>query len=92
MPWWREEALRERDAALRALAEGHLVDLSPAAQSRRIHELSRRYAAASWRFDRGRAAMPVHYTGTVYEQLWRAFKAGAAMPICDRQLRTILAR
>jgi hypothetical protein len=35
--------------------------------------------------------MPVDYAGTAHEQLWLAFKSGAAMPLGERQLRTILA-
>ena len=35
--------------------------------------------------------MPPRYRGTQKECLWRAFKAGAAMPLSERQLRNILA-
>src|SRR6185295_7602667 len=60
IPWWREDAIRRRDAG------------------------------ATWRIDREHTAMPPHYAGTAQEQLWRAFKSGAAMPLGERQLRTIL--
>ena len=35
--------------------------------------------------------MPTHYRGRPKAHLWRAFKAGAAMPIGERHLRSILA-
>ncbi len=35
--------------------------------------------------------MPPRYSDTQNEYLWRAFKSGAAMPISERQLRSILA-
>jgi hypothetical protein len=35
--------------------------------------------------------MPPQYRGTAKAHLWRAFKAGAAMPIGERHLRSILA-
>jgi hypothetical protein len=75
---------------LRNLAASHLESLSVSAQADRIHRLSLRYAASSWRFDRERSEMPSCYHGTVQEQLWYAFKSGATMPLGTRQLRTIL--
>jgi hypothetical protein len=92
VPWWLEEAIRRRDAALRELATGHFADLSVAARARQIHSISVRYGAAAWRHDRGRDARPERYRGTPAEFLWRAFKSGAPMPVCERQLRNILAR
>ena len=90
IPWWREQANRKRDAALRELAARHFARLSVTAQAREIHTLSLRYAASAWLFDRERAAMPPHYAGTAKEWLWRAFAARAPMPIGERQLRHIL--
>lgn len=92
VPWWREEAIRTRDAALRELAARFLPDLSPCGQAQRIFTLSTRYAASAWRHDRARGEMPAHYRGTAKEWLWRAFASGATMPVCERQLRTILGR
>jgi len=60
-------------------------------QAEAVHRLSCRYGSSSWRFDKGREAMPAAYVGTPQELIWRAFKSGAAMPLCTRQLRTILA-
>ncbi|MFQ5958311.1 MAG: hypothetical protein ACE5LF_02980 [Alphaproteobacteria bacterium] len=91
VPWWREEAIRVRDAALRALAERFFGDLSPCAQAHKIWTIAWRYAASAWRFDDGKADMPRAYTGTPKEYLWRAFKSGATMPLGERQLRNILA-
>jgi hypothetical protein len=67
-----------------------MADLSISAQAGRIHQLSSRYAASAWRFDRERTEVPASYRGTPHEMLWLAFKSGATMPLCKRQLRTIL--
>ena len=91
VPWHLEEALRRRDAALRELAAWFCDGQTVSAQAKQIHSWSVRYAAATWRFDREREDMPAHYGGTEKALLWRAFKSGARMPICERQLRSILA-
>ena len=90
VPWWREEALRKRDAALRDLAARHFAGHSTAGCARRLCQLSQRYAATGWRFDSACSEMPERYVGTPHEQLWHAFKSGAAMPLGERHLRTIL--
>ena len=90
VPWWMEEAIRERDRALRDLARRLSKGRSIAEQARDIHARALRYAASSWRFDRERADMPSRYRGTSQEYLWRAFRSGAAMPLCERQLRHIV--
>ena len=90
IPWRTEVCMRHRDSALRSLALAFLGDLTVTRQADRIHQLSCRYAASAWRFDRERTEMPSHYRGTVQEYLWLAFKSGATMPLCTRQLRTIL--
>jgi hypothetical protein len=90
VPWRTEASMRVRDEALRRLAAHHLGSLSTSAQAGRIRELSTRYEASNWRFDRTREAMPAAYEGTPHEWLWRAFKSGASMPLGLRQLRTIL--
>ena len=91
VPWWLEEAIRCRDAALRELAARHFTELSVAARARRIHSIAARYGASAWRHDRDSDARPERYRGTPSEFLWRAFKSGAPMPVCERQLRNILA-
>ncbi len=92
VPWWLEEAMRQRDAALRSLA-GQLFEALPTAvQAKRIHDLAVRYCSSAWLFDRAKEEMPANYAGKALEWLWRAFKSGAPMPIGERQLRTILAR
>jgi len=91
IPWWREEAMRKRDAALRALADSFLGDLAPCVQARQIWTLAQRYAASSWRFDQDNGDMPANYEGTVKQSLWQAVKSGAPMPIGERQLRNVLA-
>jgi hypothetical protein len=91
IPWWREEAVRKRNAALRYLAETFLGELALGMQAQEIWTTARRYAASAWRFDQDRDEMPAHYAGTPKECLWQAFKSSAPMPIGERQLRNILA-
>ena len=90
VPWWMEEALYKRDAALRKLSETHYAGLSPTACARKICESAERYSASSWRFDQKRSEMPQAYEGTPKQLLWEAFRSGAPMPIGERQLRAIL--
>jgi hypothetical protein len=90
IPWWREDAIRRRDAALRRLWQTVCPEAGVTARARRVAELLRRYAGSAWRLDRERTAMPAEYTGAAHELLWLAFKTGAAMPLGERQLRTIL--
>ena len=92
VPWWREEAIRKRDAALRELGERFFPGISPHAQAQRICTLATRYAASAWRHDRDGEHLPSRYGGTAKEYLWRAFASGAAMPIGERQLRNVLSR
>lgn len=91
VPWWLEEAIRKRNAALRTLAATCYAGLSASAQADRIWTLATRYAASAWRFDQTREVMPAHYAGTPKHHLWAAFASGAAMPLGKRQLRTVLA-
>ena len=92
VPWWREEAIRTRDAALRQLVEQFFDDFSLSATAREVRTLAERYAASSWRFDRERDEMPGRFRGAPMEYIWLAFKSGATMPIGERQLRNILAK
>lgn len=91
IPWWREEAIRKRNAALCYLAETFLDELALGMQAQEIWTTARRYAASAWRFDQDKNDMPAHYAGTPKECLWQAFKSSAPMPIGERQLRNILA-
>jgi len=90
VPWWRERAIRERDAALRSLADSYFADLSICQRSRQIETLARRYGASAWLRDRKSQEMPSGYPGTAREWLWRAFKSGAQMPLSERQVRNIV--
>lgn len=90
VPWWREEAIRARDGALRGLAATFHGELSSCAQARKIHTAASRYAASAWRFDREHAGMPERYQDTAKQYLWQAFKSGATMPLGERQLRNVL--
>ena len=92
VPWWRERGIYERNAAIRELAGRLDLTGSVNAQAKRIHFLAARYETSAWRYDRHREEMPVVYAQTARACLWRAFKSGATMPLCERQLRTILAR
>lgn len=91
VPWWLEEGMRVRDAELRELARRFLAGLSLTARARRVAQLARRYAAAAWLRDRGGDEMPARYRDAPEAHLFRAFKSGAAMPIGERQLRSLLA-
>ena len=90
VPWWLEDAMRKRDAALRELARRYYSGLSVAAQAREIHRLAVRYATSAWLRERDFDAPPHGDEGTMSRWLWIAFKAGAAMPIGERQLRHVL--
>jgi hypothetical protein len=90
VPWWLEEAIRKRDAALRELSRRHFNLQSVSAQARQIRTLAIRYAASAWRFDRDLDDPPERYAGTPNEWLWRAFASGAPMPVCERTLRHVL--
>jgi hypothetical protein len=90
MPWWKEERVRRRDAALVVLAQRLPADLSVGARAREIHMRAVRYAASAWRHDRRTDEMPAGYAGTARECLWRAFQSGAPMPLGERQLRNII--
>ena len=92
VPWWREEAIRERNAALRDLAGRFYGGLAVSAQAKGVWLLTSRYGASTWRFDRDRSEMPAAYAGTEKQYVWLAFAAGAPMPVCERHLRTILGR
>jgi len=92
IPWWLEEAMRRRNAALLELAERFFADLSPSAQARQIRLLAVRYGASAWAHDRIASEIPPRYVGMPNGWLWDAFKSGAPMPICERQLRNVLAR
>ena len=91
VPWWLEEGIRKRNAALCDLARNWFAELSASAQAEQIWKLATRYAASAWRFDRDREEMPGHYAGTPKHHLWTAFASGAAMPLGRRQLRSVLA-
>ncbi len=90
LPWRRAEAMRERDAALRALSKAYFAGHSPCTRSREIARLAARYGTSAWRIDRTRDQMPDHYAGKPQAFLWRAFKSGATMPLGERQIRNIV--
>ena len=90
IPWWREEAARKRNAALRELAARFYGKEPVTTQAREVFILSLRYAASAWRHDQKEHTMPDCYLGTDHEWLWAAFRSGAPMPIRERQLRHVL--
>ena len=90
VPWWRERAIRERDAALRALSRGHYGEISVYSRAKAIAAISRRYQTTCWPRDRQLDEMPRRYRGTRKELLWRAFRSEAKMPVSERRLRTLL--
>lgn len=90
VPWWREEAIRKRDALLRILALRHFSGQTVTQMAREVYRLACRYAESAWRFDRDREEMPDRYRDTPLELLFRAFRLAAPMPVSERHLRTIL--
>jgi hypothetical protein len=92
VPWWLEDAMRKRDAALREMAQRFYGGQAVSRQAAAIYRGAIRYAESRWRRDRTTEALPQEHRGTPYEWLWHAFKSGAAMPIRERQLRHILMR
>lgn len=92
VPWWKEEAIRQRDAALRNLARVLCPTLPVTAQARRIRSLALRYGSSAWPRERDRGTPPAASHGTFRQWLWIAFKSGASMPIGERQLRHVLGR
>jgi len=90
VPWWKEEAMRRRDAALRDLAKLLCPTASVAAQARRVRSLALRYAATAWPRERDEETPPPASREPLRERLWTAFKSGAPMPIGERQLRHVL--
>ena len=92
VPWRMEVAIRERDAALRAFARQLPSFLSVRARARTICQLSTRYAATAWRFDKDKSEMPQFYAGTPNEQLWTAFRSGAPMPLGERRVSEIITK
>jgi hypothetical protein len=78
---------RSGGSCLHVPCNGHSVST----QAKQIHSWSLRYTATAWRFERDRKERPRHYRGTEKALLWQAFKSRARTPICERQLRNILA-
>lgn len=91
VPWWREDGIRQRDAALRALSREHYGTLSIYGRAKAVAEAAQRYETVCWPRDRLAENMPTHYRGTPKEHLWRAFRSAAKMPVSERRLRTLLA-
>ena len=91
VPWWRERAIRLRDAALRELSHETYGTISVYSRAKAIAEISKRYQTTCWPRDRQLSEMPERYRGTPKEHLWRAFKSDAKMPVSERRLRTLLA-
>lgn len=90
VPWWRERAMRRRDAALRRLSERHFSDLTIYRRAKEISDLSIRYMTTNWPRDRLLDEMPERYRGNPEELLWAAFRSHAKMPVSERRLRTLL--
>jgi hypothetical protein len=91
MPWWKEEAVRARNHALREICRMVAHDEPLAEQVRKVGHAINRYGVGRWRFDRHLEAIPQTYLGRVEEWLWHAYRSGAPLPLGVRQLRTILA-
>ncbi len=90
VPWWREAAIRDRNAALRALSREHFDALSVYGRAKAVAEVAQRYETTCWPRDRWSDQMPERYRGTPKEHLWCAFKSAAKMPVSERHLRSLL--
>jgi hypothetical protein len=90
VPWWHERAIRQRNAALRALSRETYSDISVYSRAKAIAEISERYQTTCWPRDRQLSEMPECYQDTPKAHLWRAFKSEAKMPVSARRLRTLL--
>ena len=90
VPWWLEEGLRERNPALREMADRFYPTASASRQARLIRAAALRYAASARLHDRNNSEMPAPYRATPKECLWRALKSQAPMPVGERELRSIL--
>ena len=90
-PWWREEAQRARDNAIRELADQHFGNLDLNSQADEILQTIRRYRRGRWRFDRLEERMPETYANTPSESLYEVFRRGDGdVPESRRHLRRIL--
>jgi hypothetical protein len=92
VPWWLADAIGMRNRTLVELADRFYADLPTSARAKQIAQIALRYAAANWPIDREKPEMPEYYSDSPRQYLWLAFKSGAAMPLCERQLRNILGR
>ena len=90
VPWWRERAIRQRDASLRMLAREYFGDIAVYGRAKAISVISQRYQTTCWPRDRQLDEMPERYRGTAKEHLWNAFGSEAKMPVSERRLRTLL--
>ena len=90
-PWWREEAQRARDNAIRELADQHFGNLDLNSQADEILQTIRRYRRGRWRFDQSRECIPEYYVGTPSGLLYEAFRSGDGdVPESKRHLLRIL--
>ena len=87
--WWRTEALRTRDAAIRALAAAFYPDRSHAKQAAEIRAALLAYRTTTWRFDRCLTEPPARYLGTAREIMFDCMRACDVVP-SERQVRRIL--
>jgi hypothetical protein len=89
VPWWLEEGLCERNAALREMAERFYPTASASRQACLIRAAALHHAASAWLHDRNNSEMPAHYRATPKECLWWAFMSQAPMPVGEREPRSI---
>jgi hypothetical protein len=91
MPWWREQALRQRDDAIRKLADRYFGALDLNGQADEILTAIRRYRGSRWSHDRSKDHMPESYAGTRSELLYEALRRGAGnIPESKKHLLRIL--
>ncbi len=90
-PWWREEALKARDDAIRRLADQHFGALDLNGQADEILTAIRRYRGSRWRHDRSIDHMPESYAGTRSALLYETLRRGGGdAPESKKQVTRIL--
>jgi hypothetical protein len=86
----RRASLHRRDELIRQAAATFYTG-SPRARAMALLQDAERYAATSWRADRGCVGCPERIRGTVQEALWHAYKSHPVFPSSLRQVQNILA-
>ena len=85
-PWWRFEAQRARDNAIRRLADQHFSSLDLNGQADAIIKAIGRYRNSRWRFDKFKGCVPENYADTRSEHLYTVLRKGGGAAPEDAEL------